>query len=479
MQIIRTYLDKCNTITKDNAANVSLNPVMELNYGNVVSRGIIHFNLDKVQKLIDDKVIIPDKLKHRLRMINTASLTSVVGYDKMHSHNGNYRQERAISFGLVFFRIPKPWDSGRGYDFTYIAPQNEFSKRTVSSEGSNWYRSRTYEAWDEEGIYSATTLENMITDYCRTGKSDTIISIMNFDCGNENIDLDLTDLVNNMLAGKIENNGIGIAFLPKYETSSREDRSTQYVGFFTTATHTFFKPYLETTYDDTIQDDRLHFYLDKVNRLYFYASVGGSMVNLDELPICTVEGREMASKQATTGVYYVEFELPSNEYEDEVILNDVWGNIVYKGVPRPEVELEFVTKTNTTMCFGLPSAATVGSTSNISPTIYGVNEEEVLNTSEIRKINVECRVPYSSTLLTDVEELSYRIYVDQGTSQYEVYPWIPVEIGYNEMYFMLRCMDLLPFTYHIDLRLKKNREITVWNDCLTFKIIDDRTDMFV
>ena len=89
MQIIRTYLDKCNTITKDNAANVSLNPVMELNYGNVVSRGIIHFSLDKVKKLIDDKVIIPDKLKHRLRMINTASLTSVVGYDKMPSGTSN------------------------------------------------------------------------------------------------------------------------------------------------------------------------------------------------------------------------------------------------------------------------------------------------------------------------------------------------------------------------------------------------------
>ena len=58
----------------------------------------------------------------------------------------------------------------------------------------------------------------------------------------------------------------------------------QYTGFFTRHTQTFYEPYLETSYNCTIEDDRADFYLDKNNKLYLYVNTGGNPTNLDSLP---------------------------------------------------------------------------------------------------------------------------------------------------------------------------------------------------
>ena len=73
--VTKTYLSKCNTIVRDNACNMSLNPVMELNYGRLLTRGLIYFDHRKVKALVEDKTY-PDisKLHHVLKMTNAASV---------------------------------------------------------------------------------------------------------------------------------------------------------------------------------------------------------------------------------------------------------------------------------------------------------------------------------------------------------------------------------------------------------------------
>ena len=58
----KTYITKSNTIVKDSNVNLSLNPVMELNYGKMLTRGIIYFDHNKVKKLVEDKTY-PDMSK--------------------------------------------------------------------------------------------------------------------------------------------------------------------------------------------------------------------------------------------------------------------------------------------------------------------------------------------------------------------------------------------------------------------------------
>ena len=50
----------------------------------------------------------------------------------------------------------------------------------------------------------------------------------------------------------------------------------------------------------------------------------------------------MASKQATKGIYYVDVNLSSEEYESDTMIYDVWSNIKYKGKELKDVELSFV-----------------------------------------------------------------------------------------------------------------------------------------
>ena len=112
----------------------------------------------------------------------------------------------------------------------------------------------------------------------------TMVATQHFIRGNEDVDMDITTVINDMLTGTsitvsnlstgqfqpiqnttqedaftgIKNYGLGIAFNPRYEVIRTDEK--RYVGFFNQNTNTFFEPYIETTYFDTIIDDREKFY---------------------------------------------------------------------------------------------------------------------------------------------------------------------------------------------------------------------------
>ena len=48
------FLDKTNTIIKGSKSNTGLNPVMKLNYGNDISRGLLHFDTESIKRLAED-----------------------------------------------------------------------------------------------------------------------------------------------------------------------------------------------------------------------------------------------------------------------------------------------------------------------------------------------------------------------------------------------------------------------------------------
>lgn len=474
--VTKTYISKSNTIIKDNCSNTGLNPILELNYGQMVTRGMIYFDHAKLQKMYEDKTYPSlEKMHHVLKMTNTASLTPNAIYKPCINSYYDDIKKRATSFDLIFFLINKNWDCGKGFD--YVKDMHIGSHTAYSQEASNWYQYRNYFKWDEDGIYSNDTLSKEMDKYTskKGNLSKIIIGIQHFDYGNENIEIDITETVNKFITKEIENYGIGIAFAPSFE-NVKTDKS-QYIGFFTQHTHSFFEPYIETTYDETIEDDRTNFYLDKDNKLYFYASVGKKYVNLDELPICTINGSQIASKQATKGIYYVNINLSSEEYESDTMLYDVWTNLKYNGKNLKDVELSFVTKSSENyFSFGLP---TLNEDTEFIPSVYGINDHEPIKRGDIRKVNIECRIPYTTNQLRSIDGIEYRLYVLEGEKQYDVISWTKVERGYNENYFLINTNELIPYRYYIDLRVNKNMELINHPKVLEFDIINDVTDNLV
>ena len=474
--VTRTYLSKTNTIIKDSCANVGINPILEVNYGRMLTRGMLYFDHMKIKNMIDDK-IYPDisKLRHVLKMTNVASLNKPDIHRPCTSIYFNDHKERATSFDLIFFLINKDWDNGRGFD--YVKDMHKGEHRAYTQEGSNWYQFRNYFKWDEEGIYSTDTLSKEMDKFTskKGNLSKIIIGYQHFDYGNENLEFDITDVFNKFVTGELPNYGIGIAFAPSFENLITD--KSQYIGFFTQHTHSFFEPYVETTYDETIEDDRTNFYLDKDNKLYFYASVGGNYVNLDELPTCVINGSQIASKQATKGVYYVDINLSSDDYEYDTMLYDTWTNLKYNGKNLKDVELSFVTKaSNDYFSFGLP---TLDSDTDFVPSVYGIDDHEQIKRGDIRKVGIECRIPYTTNQLRSVEGIDYRLYVMEGLKQYDVVGWTKVERGYNENYLLINTNELIPSRYYIDLRVHRNLELINHPKVLQFDIINDVTDNLV
>lgn len=474
--VTKTYISKSNTLFKDSCANLGLNPVMELNFGKTVSRGIIYFDHTKVKNMVNDKTY-PDmsKLRHTLKMTNAASLYKLDIHKPCSDLIFNDYKERANSFDIIFFLINKEWDNGIGFD--YVKDMHKGEHVAYSTECSNWFQNKNYFKWDEDGIFSNDTLSKEFDKFTSKNgnQSNIIIGYQHFDFGNENIEFDITEIFNKFITDEITNYGIGIAFSPSFEL--QKTKKTQYVGFFTQHTHSFFEPYIETTYDETIEDDRTNFYLDKDNKLYFYAVIGGNYVNLDELPNCTINGSQTASKQATKGVYYVDVNLSSEEYESDTMIYDVWSNIKYNGKDLNDVELSFVTKPSTNyIVFGLPKQ---NEEVEFVPSVYGINDKEQIKRGDIRKINIDCRIPYTTNQLRCVDGIEYRLYVMSGLKEYDVISWRKVERGYNENYLLINTNEMLPSRYYLDLRIHRNLELINHPKILEFDIINDITDNLV
>ncbi len=450
--VTRTFISKSNTIIEGDNTNLGLNPIMELYYGIPVSRGLIYFDLENVRRKIEDKTY-PDieKLHHTLKMQNVASLKSKYG----HKFNRYNDAERASSFDLVLFLVDKDWDAGKGYDF-YMDGYDTIN-RIHSTEGSNWFNCKNGEEWNRHGVFG-WSVDNSL-----------YIGKIHFDKGNENIEYDLTEIVNKMLNNEIENHGICIAFDEQFEDIST--RFPNYVGFFTDNTHTFFKPYLETTYDEYIKDDRTNFFLDKPNRLYFYANVGGKMVNLDNIPTCIINDTEMTVKQATKGVYYTEINLSSTDYEPETMLYDKWYNISYNSNVLPDKELYFTTKApEGYYSFGLPYETKQDD--KIVPFVYGINHKEEIEQGDIRKLNVVTKIAYTTRQEPYVNEIEYHVYVKAGDAVVDAIGWTPVECGYNEKFFYINTNEFVPEKYFVGIKIKKDYEETIYDNLMEFTITD-------
>ena len=478
--ILKTYLTKFNTIIEESELNTGLNPISELMYGANTTRTLIHFDVSNIKAELEKNGVVDySKVKHILKITNCGIIDDKQLYKTEDSIWGNGRKLHASSFDLIFFLIPQEWDGGKGFDYTlpliHNFKMNDLdydANKLVVKDGCNWYQSKNGYEWKEKGVYNNETLSKEYDKFA-TKDSNIIIGRQHFDKGNENINIDISDTVNQFLRGELVNYGIGIAFTPMTELIESDDEN--YVGFFTNHTNTFFEPYLETTYDNTILDDRNTFYLNKVNRLYLYCNIGGFYTNLDELPTCTINSLEMEVKQASEGVYYVELMLPSSEYTPNTMMYDTWGNLKYNGVQLDDVEMDFIIQSSNAF-FQLGN----GKENEIKfvPLISGIKYDEKILRGDKRKLIVTSKNEYSRNKVSVVKGLEYRLFIKDGQDEITVIDYQNVNQSYSENYFILDTSMLIPQRYYIDVKYSYGSEEIYHNEILSFEIINDKTKKY-
>jgi len=459
--VIRTYLNKNNTLIYNTNINTGKNEIAELFYGgygtqNAYSRFIFSFDETRLKSLYDDNTFTDlSKLKHTLRMTNTGA------FDKKLLNTTQGSKDRTSSFDLILFKISQDWDEGTGYE--YEIPILVSGDYNYSINPSSWLFARTLEKWNNgDGVYSGSPVS--IT-----------IGTQHFDEGNENIDIDITDYVNGVLTGNT-NYGLGIAYPKALEETITANY--QYVGFFTRHTNTFYEPYIETTYSNHIKDDRHNFFLDKDNQLYLYVNVGGQPTNLDQLPTVDIIDNNENVYQSynqneiihiTKGVYAININIPTttNTFED-VQFYDKWKDLKINGADRPDIELSFVMK-DSDRYYNINDSDTLPKPFAIS--ITGIKRDEKIKRGDVRKVLVSARIPYTIEQKQLLENIKYRLYIKEGRNEYTVTDYHQVEIANNINYFLLDTESLIPNIYYLDIQVISNLEVSTVKETISFEIV--------
>lgn len=495
--VYKTYIEKANTIISGSKINTGLNPIQELVYGRdtIVSRALIYFDHTKVKKLIDDGIMIDKtKMRHTLHITNAGSIDMTQLHHCETSSINENKKIRAVSFDLIFFLIPKPWDRGKGFNYSktylnfgYYSPTPIDPKRLVSEDGCNWFQRQNGLNWDEEGIYTNDTLSKEY-DKWAAGEESIIIGRQHFDYGNENINFDITDVFNKFLDGELDNYGIGIAFSPLLEASDSEYEN--YIGLLSDKTNTFFEPFVETRYDDIVSDDRSNFVLNKKNRLYLYCTIGEHLEDLDKLPTVTItnsddevikakDGTLMQDIEATKfakGIYYIDVLLSKSDFEVDTMLYDTWDGIVYQGVDLDAVELDFTLK-DTPNYFNIGNSMEADNIT-YNPSISGIKEKEQIKRGDIRKLIVNGRPSYSYNTYELIDGMDIRLYVKDGTREIDVIEWDRVNKSFTNNFYVIDTNILIPQRYYVDVRIKYGMNSIIHHDVLSFDIVDDLNNKY-
>jgi len=214
---------------------------------------------------------------------NLPSSGGVSFYLKM--SNARHSQTVPRQFTLNISAVSRSWEEGFGLDM------DEYSDIVYpNNEGSTWMSASQTEAWTRMGgDYHASPV---YTDY--------------FDKGIEDLEVDVTPLVEEWIAGTKDNYGFGVHLTGTqeayYSGSAGADSADGELNNLSGSQYSFYtkkffgrnsefyykRPYIEARWDSSIKDDRGRFYTsssllpaeDNVHRLYLYNVFGGNLKNI-------------------------------------------------------------------------------------------------------------------------------------------------------------------------------------------------------
>ena len=499
MSILRSYIDKNNTITSNSFVNTARNPVVELNFGASdyivpnygYTRYIFNLDLELLRQDIQSGIIstgCTSAMTHTLQMTNTSSFDN----ELLNTFMSNERR-RATSFDLILFRIPKTsgstgnpqyWDEGVGYDYNDFnlsknsamggsTPLTYVDSRAFSTRPSNWYQTTTIDDWSQPGIY------NNKNEGTVNFSGLTIIATQHFELGNEDINMDMTSEIQGILNGSITGvTGWGLAYLPQIENISGLTDSYS-VAFFSKNTQTFYQPFLLTNYDDLIKDDRNLFLKNQVNKLYLYVYQNGDLVNLDSDPFVRIEDSNgvalsgmssLSTCLRTKGVYEV---IVPNGFSGATpcMYYDIWSGLTINGQCIPNIQNQFILQQYSA---GIQIGTMSQDPKKFGFSFYGILQNEQILNSDIRKVGVTIKKAYTGQVPLENVSAFYRVYVKEGTTEVQVQDWTPINRTPNEYYFIFDMRDKIPNQYYVDIQVNTSGEKDTYKKQLTFNIVNKK-----
>jgi hypothetical protein len=465
MSYIRSYFQKNNTIIKGSTTNTAKNPTTEIFYGNGSFSKFI-FNIDftnLINKFLNGEFGIGIQgLTHKLHLTNC-----IFGDEGFKGQGRSNGRQRATSFDLILFKINEQWDEGVGFEYVNNPADTINGDILFDQNPSNWYNRTTLDAWSTSGIYA---------------ENPTILKTIHFDNGNENIDVDITDIINPLLQFVTSGtttlvNGLGLAFsLPYQDLTPEFDKS---VSFFTKYTQTFFEPFVETHFDDKIEDNRTNFAAGVDNNLYLYVTKGTNFYNLDQLPVVNVldSNRTPVSgldpipyvSRVKKGIYKVSFGLDGTLCDGKKFFYDSWSGLTIDGISIDNVTQKFIPKPfNTQYTIGENQTEL----QRYKIQFYGIKQSEKIKRGDVRKVVVTFKsLDIQQSVLFD--EVYYRLFIYEGKTNVTVHDWTLLDKT-NENSFFFDTSSYVPREYYLEIKAKTHSEEIYYNENIKFEILSEK-----
>lgn len=471
MSILRIFPSKENTISSGSLYenyNSSQSQIANLWYGggyyynniyreNSISRHLLYFDLsDLILKINSKEIMSGNVISYKLKMYN--AIPSDKNLEKEYQVNPLFKQI-AQSFDLIAFPINKFWDEGRGYD---LGKQNYLVKSygQVDYTGySNWNSATTLTAWNEPGIFNNPTA------------STTNYATQHFERGDEDLDIDITHMVNNWLSGGSVNYGLSIAFSRPYELLSSDTRYM--TSFYTHNTNSAFKPFIEVKYNQIIRDDRNQVTNNRMSRLFLYLFSGNTPTNYYSASTVTIKNSSnvdvytgLQVNQLCKGTYYVDVWMSGTTKGQK--FKDVWNGISF----NPPYDQQ-----NITQFFEIKDNYYYSNQRDVNDyviTTYGLDNNAILSNEELLRIYIDARVNYSNNRPNVNFGLEYKLMMNGNV---ELIPWTDANSaiinGELKCFFDLDTSWLLTNqNYQIYFRIHDLGTHKVLQEKIIFKVIN-------
>ena len=237
--------------------------------------------------------------------------------------NAEHTKTLPRDFYMHVMAVSQSWQEGTGLDM------ENYTDLTKTNIGSNWIKATNTQSWTTAG-------GDYFFDVSSSFKQ-------RFEVGNENLDINVTSLVEQWLDGRKLNYGFGVRMSGSYETG---DKSYYTKKFFARGSEFFFKrPVLEARWNEALKDDRGYFFsssslappTDNMNSLYLYNRIRGRLKNIPSIGAGAVyvdlynsSGDKLTlspktpatGSQVSTGIYRADVCVSTTAS----VLYDVWHN---------------------------------------------------------------------------------------------------------------------------------------------------------
>lgn len=252
------------------------------------SRALIQFDLSELSQSIAEGTIPSSSVQYNLRL-----------------KNANHAQTVPYSYDIKVFPLSQSFDEGRG-----LAMEDE----DLKDQGfANWAQATRTQNW---GVPGGSYISE-----------PNLTASQHFDFGTEDLNVDISNIVQSWIDGTIENHGL----ILKYEDSQETGSSDLYVKKFFSrhALAAERPPKIECLWEKVLQDDRSELAYNATGSLFYYRFAGGSPnhisspIYVDILNSSSVAVQTLTSSVVENGVYQISgvFLTPDTETE---IYRDVW-----------------------------------------------------------------------------------------------------------------------------------------------------------